>query len=230
MNREDMIESLRVKVTPRDGRIPWHGRVAIDPGAPAHTKVQIIPDLGDGTSDFAMPEECEPAPENTSLNPTQPQGPVLKDALTALRAAGADSFTLTLGTPSESSLDHIRPEIKTFAERGNVTWEELNSLHVNSYEQELLYTKLTSDALIQLSKLVLKNCTPWSHSRPCLIYDDVAKSVLMPELMRRLEVTEARLEYRLACDQAPGSWDPCKAMERIRDAKTRLESLGVEPY
>jgi predicted ribosome quality control (RQC) complex YloA/Tae2 family protein len=74
--------------------------------------------------------------------------------------------------------------IEALLNRGDITWEEIQGLRLNTAEWHAVYMKLTDDALIRITQHNLKNCGPCRHL-PCT-YPETLQTILVPELLRRL--------------------------------------------
>lgn len=80
---------------------------------------------------------------------------------------------------------YIKPEIRDLAGRGNVSFEEWQTLRMNGWERELLYPKLTDDAMRRVTEHMLNNCVP-AGTRPFATYDKAMIGMVVPELLKRL--------------------------------------------
>jgi hypothetical protein len=74
----------------------------------------------------------------------------------------------------------------------SVTTEMKKEMRMNSYAQDDLPSKLTTEALIDTSKYYLSHCT--KPRFPCVTYDEGLIHKLLPELIKRLEESESKLE------------------------------------
>jgi hypothetical protein len=70
----------------------------------------------------------------------------------------------------------------------SVTIEMKKEMRMNSYAQDDLPPKLTTEALIDTSRYYLSHCT--KPRFPCVTYDEGLIHKLLPELIKRLEESE----------------------------------------
>jgi hypothetical protein len=83
-------------------------------------------------------------------------------------------------------LSHVRPEVLTLASGPEIEWDSWCFMRLNGYERELLYPKLTTDALVKCAEQSLSNCE-FSKKRPSATYNDLMLRVLVPLLIERLK-------------------------------------------
>lgn len=95
----------------------------------------------------------------------------------------------------EIEFDHVRPEIRKLAQRGNVTPEEIAGLRCNSWEWEFLVPAMTDEALVEQAQHALSNCSP--GRRPFTTYDKAVCGLYGPELLRRFH-SQSRVGEGLA--------------------------------
>jgi hypothetical protein len=74
--------------------------------------------------------------------------------------------------------------VSDFTDR-TITIEMKKEMRMNSYAQDDLPPKLTTEALIDTSKYYLSHCT--KPRFPCVTYDEGLIHKLLPELIKRLE-------------------------------------------
>lgn len=107
------------------------------------------------------------------------------DLFSAIALAERDS-TLT---PDK----HVRPWARALAERGDVTLEEWKNLRANSYEYQLIYPKLTDEALVYAGQHIVDNCR-FDQRRPWSSYNEACMGFLAPELLKRLDASVQKAE------------------------------------
>lgn len=89
-------------------------------------------------------------------------------------------------------MSHVRPEFTEWlSTKETVSYEDFEIFcgyyGMNSYERELMYPNLDDDALIQVARHCLQNCSRHdSHHRPCNVYDDAMMVIFVPMLLERL--------------------------------------------
>jgi len=75
----------------------------------------------------------------------------------------------------------IREPVERLAKRGNITWDEWESMWLNTYERALLIPALTDDALIKHCERMLVHCDKTPST-----YDGAVCGTIVPELLNRL--------------------------------------------
>lgn len=93
--------------------------------------------------------------------------------------------------PKTDAEDKIRPDVRSLAERGDVTLDEWLAFRGNSWEQELIMRHLTDEALLHCGKHLVDNCR-FDESRPYRSYNEAVMGFLAPELLRRLKDANQR--------------------------------------
>jgi hypothetical protein len=73
----------------------------------------------------------------------------------------------------------------------SVTSEMKKDMRMNSYAQDDLPPKLTTEALIDTATYYLSHCT--KPRFPCVTYDEGLINTLVPELIKRLEESEENM-------------------------------------
>lgn len=117
---------------------------------------------------------------------------------------------------------HIRQEVKDLVKRGNITLVEYLNFKGNSWEQEAIVPALDEEAFSHYTKYTLYNCSP-KKGNPASTYDDAVVLVLVPELLRRLEVAKAAVNQgkRTAAQEMPKRSELSGAEEEARIARIR---------
>ena len=91
------------------------------------------------------------------------------------------------------SQQHIRAEILSLCERGDVEYQEYQEyeqLRMNSFEREFLYPYMTNDCLITvIENHILPNCRDVNRFMPAVTYDDSLIKSFVPLLLSRLKET-----------------------------------------
>lgn len=98
-----------------------------------------------------------------------------------------ESYSPSVHGPHECK---VRKEYQALIDRGNITVEEYEAFRGNSWEHEAIISALNNQALMKYAHTILKNSTHnrTSTSRPCSTYDEALAVVLVPELLKRLQV------------------------------------------
>lgn len=83
----------------------------------------------------------------------------------------------------------VRQEIRDLCKRGNITLAEYEVLRCNSWEWDLVYQHLTTEALLVALRHNLRNCT--TKASPPTIYEESLCQTLAPEAVKALEAAHA---------------------------------------
>lgn len=85
--------------------------------------------------------------------------------------------------PPHVTIDGVPVDIEA-VEPGTITLEQYRQVRSNAPGFQVLYTKLSNEALIEAVKNNLANCT---HPFSPVVYEYVLQNTLVPELIKRLE-------------------------------------------
>lgn len=122
--------------------------------------------------------------------------------------------------------DLIRDEVRKLYARGNVTWEEWQTLRLNSWEFDYLIPALTDEALLNnLEKNILPNCTRTEKYRQIVVKDVIRTK--QEENRAALARRQRAEERRKILDILAAKKDEKLSQASIEELEKKLSELDV---